>query len=290
MEAAGKRYIVHPSRSDWLTLWNLSDIHYGSKACALDTLKADIETIRRDPHAFWVGGGDYAEYISHRDRRFDAETITETLQIADLGRLGRVLTERIRDVFLPIRHKCLGLVYGNHEAVYQRENEQRELHGWLCTELGVANLGYSALMDVVFVRHPKSKAPALVPVRPVVGTAGGFSGETFRLFITHGAGASCTPGGKLNRLIQYMNQFEADIFMVGHVHDQKGQRMVKIGASGECTRIEASERIGVISGSYLKTYAQGVTTYGEMKGYAPVPLGASFIRIRPETREMKGEI
>jgi len=34
MEAAGKRWIVFPSRKTKITIWNLSDIHWLAKACA----------------------------------------------------------------------------------------------------------------------------------------------------------------------------------------------------------------------------------------------------------------
>lgn len=285
MEPAGRRYIVHPSRSDVFTIWSLADLHYGNRACALDRIKADIETIRKDPRAFWLGGGDYAEYISMRDRRFDADTILETLQISDLGKLGTVLTERVADLFRPIAHKCLGLLFGNHEAVYARTQEQTNLHGWLCTTLGVPNLGYSAFVDAIFVRDSHVKAPAL---RSDPGDR--YFRFRVRIFAHHGAGGANTPGGKLNRLVQFMHAFEADVYMIGHVHDQKGQRLPRITADDRCEKITARDSVGIISGSYLKTYAQGVTTYGEIKGYMPATLGASFVRVRPDTGEIKGEV
>jgi hypothetical protein len=46
----------------------------------------------------------------------------------------------------------------------------------------------------------------------------------------------------------------------------------------------------VISGSYLKTYAQGVTSYGEQKGYEPTTLGAAWVAIKPQTRDIWGRV
>jgi len=210
------------------------------------------------------------------------------LQIKDLSRLGSVLASRVAGILKPIRHKCLGLLFGNHESNYQRATEQTNLHGWLCTELGVPNLGYTAFIDVCFIRVPKRrKKPELRMDRDGIS---GQSVQRFRIFAHHGAGYATTPGGKLNRLIQYMYNFDADIYMIGHVHDQKGQRLVQITTNEACDKIVGRERLGIISGSYLKTYKQGVTTYGEAKGYAPVPLGASFVRIKPDTREMRAEV
>lgn len=285
MQAAGKRYIAHGSRSNSFTVWNLSDIHLGNRACAVDTVKRDIERIRKDPTAFWLGGGDYAEYIGAQDKRFDPDAVAESLTVADMGKLGLVLTSRVRDLFKPIAHKCLGLLMGNHERHYERWTEQTGLHAWLCNELQVPNLQYSAFFDVVFCRCPGVKAPRLQFTYPPNHCGQGKS--SYRFMVHHGAGFATTPAGKLKRLIDFMERFDADVVMCGHVHDQKGQRLVRIGADKDCTTITAKESIGVISGSYLRTYAQGVTTYGEQKGYAPVPLGASFVRITPMAREVK---
>ena len=286
MEAKGSQYIIHPSRADEFTIWNLSDLHYGNKGCAIDKLHEDILRIRSDPRAFWLGGGDYAEFIGLTDRRFDPDAVAEQLTVADMGRLGHVLMQRVKEMLWPIRHKCLGLLMGNHERQYMVSKDQLDLHGWLCTELEVPNLEYSALMDVVFVRRP-TKAPMLTRLAP---RRGDNTSEVFRFFVAHGAGYAATPAGKLKRLIDFMTNIEADVYMVGHVHDQSGRRQVRIAANGGCTKLIQREAVGVISGSYLKTYAQGVTTYGEQKGYAPTTLGASFVRIRPDKRQVTGEI
>ncbi len=286
MEAAGKRYIVHPSRSDELVIYDLADIHDGNRACALSDFKRDRDRIRDDPNAFWVGGGDYGEYISVSDRRFASQTVAEWITVEDLGHLGSTIRKHIRDLFQPIKHKCLGLLLGNHEISYARAKEQEDMHSWLCVSLGVPNLGYCALLDIVFVRKPGCKRPRLVATAP----GKGHTSQTFRLFLHHGAGYAQTEGGKINKLVQFMRNFDADIYMVAHVHDQTGKRVIEIAADSACTKLIDRQRLGIITGSYLKTYAQGVTGYGEIKGYRPVPLGARFVSIRPETREMKAEI
>jgi len=286
MEASGKRFIVYPSRKDVFPIYNFSDTHFGSRACAVDKLKDDIRKVHDDPNAFWVGGGDYAEHISFSDRRFDPECVAVEISISDMGKLGKILNQHVRDLFKPIAHKCLGLCLGNHEAKYELEKEQKDRHGWLCQELGVANLGYSALFDVVFVRSASVKCPKLITKKFPKDKD---SRAEFRFFIHHGAGSAVTPGGKLNRLIQFMHAFQADVYMIGHVHDQKAQRLTSIGADSHCDKLVSRDKIGIISGSYLKTYAQGVTAYGEVKAYAPVPLGAAYVKINPGTREITAE-
>jgi hypothetical protein len=287
MEFKGRKYIYHNSRSDVFTIWNLSDLHLLNKACAVDDVKRDIEIIKNDPFSFWVGGGDYAEFIGHDDKRFDPDAVSEDVKVKDLGRLGKYEMEMVRGLFSPIKHKCLGLLFGNHEYKFEIEKKQLDLHGWLCTELSVDNLGYSAMFDLIFV-NLKIKIPMLSNKAPAYDKQRGV--EAFRFFVHHGAGFASTPGGKLNKLIQAMNSFDAEIFMLGHVHDQTGRRQVTIGADEHCTKSKAKVKLGVISGSYLKTYSDGVTTYGEQRMYLPTTLGAAKISIRPDTRELKAEV
>lgn len=287
MEAKGKRYIHYPSRSDRIRIWNLSDLHIGNRACAIEQIKRDVEEIRHDPYSFWIGGGDYADHIGHTDKRFDPDCIAENISVRDLGQLGRILTTTVRDLFVPIKDKCLGLLYGNHELRYERDKEQADLHAWLCTELGVENLGYSAIFDVVFQRGavgiPSVCYKSLDEKKRNDSWA-------VRFFVHHGAGFACTPAGKLKRLMDFMAMCEADIVMVGHVHDQSGKRIVRLTGNSQCTKIISKESLGVISGSYLKTYAQGQITYGEQRGYAPTVLGSAIVTFVPDKREFRAEI
>lgn len=285
MQAAGKRYIYHPSRSDEIKIWNLSDLHVGSAGCAEGLIRRDVEKIRADPNAFWIGGGDYADFIGYRDKRFDPSSMADWVKVADLGDIGSASMTRVRDILSPIKHKCLGLLAGNHETKWQLAHEHAGLHAWLCMELETQNLGYCALFDVAFIRTA-CEQPVIMPATEAKKE----HSHAFRIFAHHGAGHATTPGGKLNKLISFMDSFEADIYFLGHVHDQVGRRMVVLGADRKCETITQKERLGVISGSYLRTYSEGVTSYGEMKGYKPVNLGAAYVGIKPQTREVRGEI
>jgi len=286
MEAAGKRYIVHGSRSTEIKLWCIADIHWMARACAEDKIRKDIALIRDDPYSFWIGGGDYADFIGYSDRRFDADAVADWVPVGKLSQLGQAAVEGVRDLFWPIRDKCLGLLLGNHEKQYQQKLQQENLHGWLCTELGVENLQYSCLLDLVFRRKAGIKRPFLTRELP----EGGGTAEGFRIFCHHGAGYAQTPGGKLNRLVAFMQRFDADIYFCGHVHDRVGRRIARLGADAKCTTLTQQIRLGIITGAYLKTYSQGVTTYAEQRGYEPVTLGAAWVKIKPETRELSAEI
>ena len=289
MEAAGKRYIVHGSRGTEIKIWNIADIHWMSKACAEGKVREDLATIRDDPYSFWVGGGDYCDFIGYSDKRWDPDAVADWVSVSDLGQLGRIGTAAIRDLFKPIRHKCLGLLLGNHEKHYQKANQQEDLHAWLCTELDVPNLQYSAFVKLSFQHASRISKPRL-QAEPCNRDAGSPRVAEILMFCHHGAGYAQTPGGKINRLIAFMDRFDADLYFCAHVHDRLGRRKVKLSVDAKCTEIIQRVQLGIITGSYLKTYAKGVTTYGEQRGYEPVSIGAAWVSIRPETREMRAEI
>jgi hypothetical protein len=298
MEAAGKRFIWHGSRKDIFKIVYFSDIHWLARACAEKEVLKTRDEILADPFTYWIGGGDYGEFIGFGDaKRFDPDAVADSVTVKDLGSLGKRTYERVyKEIFEPIKGKCLGLIIGNHEKQYMRRLQQEDLHGWLCTEMGVANLGYSCFMDLVFQRVrgwdlEKDDVQALPQLMQYSISKKNHAGsETFRVWCHHGAGAAQTKGGKINRLTSFMRAFDADIFFMGHVHDQMGARLTPLVADSDCLKIRHRTKLGVISGSYLKTYAQGVTTYGEQKGYEPTTLGAAFVQICPKTREMWGRV
>jgi hypothetical protein len=295
MNAAGKKYIWHKSATDVFNLVYFSDIHWFARAYAEKEVLKTRDEILKNPFTFWIGGGDYGDFVGFGDtKRFDPEAVAERVSVKDLGSLGKKTYESLyKDVFEPIKHKCLGLLIGNHEKQYMRRQQQEDLHGWLCTKMDVENLGYSCFVDIVFqqVRNMDASdwtAPSIH--RCSLSKANHAGSETFRVWCHHGAGAAQTKGGKINRLTTFMRNFEADIFFMGHVHDQMGARLTPLIADSSCKHIRHRTKLGVISGSYLKTYAQDVTTYGEQKGYEPVTLGAARVRIKPQTREMWGRV
>ncbi|MDD5543857.1 MAG: hypothetical protein PHX83_11845 [Acidobacteriia bacterium] len=255
----------------------------------MNEILADVEQVRADPYALWLGGGDYADYIGYTDKRFDPDCVPDNIKVSDLGMLGKVLTGRVAEIFDPIKHKCLGLLYGNHEKKYQNWENQASLHADLCEKLGVPNMGYSAIFDIEF--HVCESEPKIVKPSVVVGyNFGDQKNIKRRVYDHHGAGFATTPAGKLKRLIDFMYFFEADLYFVGHVHDQSGKRIAVLGGNENCDDLSHHERLGMISGSYLKTYKRGVTTYGEMKGYAPTILGSAIARVNPVTGKFRGEI
>ena len=250
MVPGGQYIIPYRSKASVFDLVPLGDSHIGNRACAKDKLKEDIERIRVNPNARWLGTGDYCEFIGYQDKRFDADAIAENISVSNLAELGFVLMREIRDLFMPIKDKCIGLLQGNHERSYEVRFQQR-LTEWLAMELETKCFDYSTIFDIVFRRTTNS-------------TRGTASAQAFRVYAHHGAGFAQTSGGKLNRLIKFMDTWpRADIVIMGHVHEKKVHFKVPLDGDAKCGKIIQFQQLDVVTGSYLKTYCEGVTTYGE---------------------------
>lgn len=266
MILGGKHVIKTNEKALW-RLWLIGDIHLGSSACSVNKFKRTVQKVKEDPYSLWIGLGDYAEYIGYRDIRFDPDCVSKDISVADLGRLGRVHQKQFVEHVWSIKDKCIGLLKGNHEDKYESHNSMSNLHGETCEILGVMNLGYSCFVDLVFKTRDNK--------------------YEFRIVAHHGAGAAATTGGKLNKLIKFMNAFPiADICVMGHVHEKLQHERSIIAADPACSRLIEIKQLGIVSGSFLKTYSEGEATYGEKKLYQPVALGSPAITIHPATRKL----
>jgi hypothetical protein len=284
MIPAGKTYITYPSRTSELKITNFSDVHLGAGACDEKMLRRDILAVENDPNGLWVMTGDYGEFINFRDKRFDPASVAPWIDVDELAKVGQRINEKVFELFYPIRKKCLGIGIGNHEWSYSSRNDGGDRHDWLCCELGVRTLGYSSLQQLSFVRTSCSEP------RITRESVRGFSCTTLKMFTHHGAGGAQTKGGKINRLKKFMDSFDADIYFVGHVHDKTGTRENVLTVDKDGTKIIRREKLGVVSGGYLKTYAPGAAGYGERAGYGPTTNGSAWVTIKPETRELAGQI
>ena len=86
----------------------------------------------------------------------------------------------------------------------------------------------------------------------------------------------------------------ADAYIMGHFHERfsdikpvmKFNFDKKDPVTGEPGVVEEIPRIFMFTGSYLKSYINGVTTYSEIALYRPNSLGCVRIRIKPYHREL----
>ena len=266
MEVIEKTIEYKVSGGEW-HLYPIGDSHLGIKHCTESDLKKTVAEIRDDRTAIWIGMGDYGEFITPSDKRWDAKVIADWLK-DDQDNIAEAQTDYIEKIFRPIRDKCIGLIEGNHEDAI-RHFLHVDVQKNLCKRLELPNLGYSCWVRLRFSRKNSTEQ------------------HVFKCVFTHGAGWAITPGAKMNRLQRFMNAFDARIYAMGHMHDIITHTVPYLELS-DANIIRQKERVGAVTGCWFKTYAQDVpASYGERKNYPPTSLGCPVFSINPHTSAVK---
>ena len=267
----GKPFVVKAKMDKRYRLWVVGDLHLYNRSCIEEEIDAMVKEIKEDPYALWIGVGDYADCISFDDPRFHPNEIAVDKRSAYFDGFAEEIVADVCEKFEPIKKKCLGLLEGNHEHKFDQKS-QKNFHSALvadiCETLKVRFLGYSGVFDLVFQQGKKK--------------------EVFKIYAHHGAGGSTTTGGKINKLKKMMIEvFDADIYCMGHCHEQMDLPMVYLHQKDG--KICERKKMGVITGSYLATYRAGSTSYGEIAMYSPVSIGSIAVTIVPGTRRLGTE-
>lgn len=246
------------------SLFTGGDEHLAIKHCAEDAIGSYVKRIKATPFSRWVGMGDKGEYITPSDPRWDYDAVASWV---DKGDIGYSIEKRYCKIYEPVADKCIGLLWGNHEYTMLAHNNDR-VHKHICDRLGVRDLGFSCMIKLIFRRARSNES------------------HSFMVFITHGAGSARTKGGKLNRLQALMNDFEADIYAVGHMHEIITDDRPYLALDSTNT-IKEKKKVGAVTGCYFQTYKQDTpASYGERKNYSPTSIGSVVFTINPSTGEV----
>lgn len=255
--------ITYKKADSTFYLYCVGDIHAGTIHCVEDHIKRKVDEIKNRKNAYWLGMGDYCEWITPRDKRFDPN-LKSIAGWVEPDNIAHCQTEWLTKLFDPIKKKCLGLLYGNHENSIRVFNHDNVIKN-LCENLGVDNLGFSCFLRLFFKRENSNESHLI---------KGAF---------THGSSGAITEGAKLMALMRWMKQNEADIYGYAHIHDYIPKSLSRMIISPQ-GKIKSSVSIGCMTGSWFRTYTQGIiASYGEMKCYPPTEICCAIFTINPNT-------
>lgn len=263
-----KEVILHYKRSDIFYIYPFGDIHCGTIHCAEAEAKAKRDEIRDTPNAYWIGMGDYGEFITTKDPRWDPsqKVVAPWLKQDNIAEWQR---KWIKELFEPIKDKCIGLLYGNHEEslrLYKDDN----VHQNICDDLKVDNLGYSCFIHLSFRRGKET--------------------HRVKCAFTHGTGGARTEGGRVNYLKRFMDEFEAQIYGYAHTHHIAIQSPDRL-CTTDSLLIKSQGKVGALTGCWFRTYTQGeIASYGEKKVYGPTRIGCPRFVINLNKGEIGVEV
>lgn len=256
------RHIHVDSRKDEIKITPIGDVHIGGRDCDKKLLEQCVEKIASEDNHYWLGMGDFGEFINYRDKRFDPSELDDELKIKDLADLAKCQSDMIARRLLPIKDKCLGLLSGNHEETIRLRHDQ-DIHWNLCNAMyspenkwgmqsaNALDLGYSSIIRVRIFRSSKE-----------AGGNGG--GNPLFIYAHHGSGGGRKSGSKINRLEDAALTFPyCHIYVMGHVHDRAAWLKPALHIAERSDTIIQKWRAFGITGTFKKTYQQDAMGYGE---------------------------
>ncbi len=257
---------INYRRSDILRLYPFSDPHLGASESAEKTLIKKVEECAGlERLGLAVGVGDWNDCITSKDKRFRTNGLAAWVEKSNIVDSQR---RRSNEIFRPLveERQLIAIGTGNHEEeIHMRHDD--DITRNLCRDMNVPYAGYQAYIWLHFVRAGR---------------------QTHSLLIHswHGAGAAQTEGARIMRLTRLVNDIEADIYLMGHLHAMTSHTPDRLVLRNG--KIRSIKLAATITGSWLKTYNQPAEgevqdpTYGELKGYKPSRIGCPIIKIIPD--------
>ena len=248
--------VIEYTIPDVFRIYPIGDIHIGSLHCDESAITEQLTQIGKN--SFVIGMGDYFDAILNSDKRFDTDGLAPWVKRGNVIESQR---NRLKALFNPVRGKILCLLTGNHEESLHL-SKQDDITQNLCTDLGADYGGYSCFLVLKFKRKNSNEV------------------HQYIIHAFHGAGAAQTDGARLNRLMSLVNDIQADIYLMGHLHamtQHTPDRLVYRNG-----RIKSIKLAATITGSWLKAYTMNMpASYAERKGYKPSRIGCPVVVIEP---------
>ena len=259
----------------------LGDIHIGAQACEEDKFRAVVSEIEEDDNCYWVGLGDYCDFINISDPRFSVASQAPWIKLRHLGDLAAAQRDRFLDIVTPIAGKCLGLVQGNHELVIQRHYE-RDIYGEIVAGVKKAadlkpdrklGFGYAGWLVLNFYRGKTTRSAA----------------TKITISLHHGFVGGKLKGAKALNMQRWLWSHDCDIAIFGHSHntDIQTEAVRQVDRAGN---LGAKIKLGCYAGTFLRGVVEEASTYVEVKGYFPQPTGGVVIHLRPGAENTEDRI
>lgn len=250
----------YKSRDTVFTIAFLGDWHIGHKTVEWDRLHEVLQWVK-DTNAYWVGMGDYCQAIvpSPNERRFDLSEFDINLVAPDNQ------YAKAEELLKPIADKGLMMLTGNHDDVLRR----RHYHDFvdsLAHKLGVPYVGFSGFLRLIFERtKPNWRGKAV---------------SKLDIYCHHGYFSGRTKGGKIKRVTELANIFEADVYAMGHVHEIDHTTVVRLQVDKK-DKVKEKVRHFLVTGGFIRGYVEDTGTYIERGMYVPTRIGSIALRYWP---------
>lgn len=206
----------------------LTDVQFGSLQCNVNKFIEYRDWILSKPNRFVFFGGDMV----------DAATVLSIASPYENTSEPQSQIYRFAELAMPLRHRVLGFVGGNHER--RSVKSFGDIGHLLATLLKVPYSSGRQFIDISYGEH-----------------------KPFRVDLWHGSSGGSTKGAKAQMLHRFMCQGEGQLYLCGHLHDCVLLYDWRQRRSNKTVRLE--KFAGVMSSSFLDYWG----SYAETAGMSP---------------------
>ena len=250
-----------PAEHKSIELLVLADYHYADPHSDHDAIRKDIDYVNSHENAYALLAGDLLD-CALKSSLGDAYT-----NLSPMEELTAMM-----ELLHPISHKILCAVGGNHEARHYRTNGV-DMTRLLMRQLGIEER-YSPDTALLFLRFGKGSA-GTHHSRPILYT----------IYLTHGSGGGRKEGGKIQRLADYAQIVDSDIYVCGHTHLPASFK------TGFARPSAANNSITYCTKLYVNCAAKlQFGGYGDTGGFKPPCIDTPRILLSGETKDMRAVI
>lgn len=257
------KYDIHFKKyGDPIEIIPFGDVHRDSPLCHAEKWGEFCEWASRRKNAYFLGMGDYMDGCSTSERgAFDFNALHD----ATHQNLDKSAKDKIKAFSKEIRFmkgRCIGILNGNH--YWQFRNGTTTDH-MLADLLDTNFLGVSAFFKISFRRDQHHC-------------------NTLDVWAHHGAGGGATPGASINRLDKMRLGATADIYLMGHNHKKQVVKESCLRLSDARRSLSLENRTIILgrTGSFLKGYEPGASSYIADGAHGPCDLGVIKIIVTPK--------
>lgn len=264
---------------DYVELVVAGDLHWASAESAHDLWWRMFD---EHPDALYLFTGDLLNSIACGDKRFGNTALNQ--KFYSFEALSNLVEEEVYDFVNEmkknlgekwIKEHVIGALSGNHPHKSVVKMLGYDPHDLMCRMLGIRNLGYCCMF-------------------PIIVEFAGWNNEVM-IFAHHGFGiGSRTEGGNITSLSRHAMQFDARVFVYGHVHELVVKDLpprIKYRPSKDDPWISAEGRLLVLAGTFQRTLSKShYPSYAEMKGLPVRPLGYAVVRLIVEWKRREKKL
>ena len=239
----------------------LADYHYADPHSDHSAIRRDIDYVNSHDNAFCVLAGDLLDCA-----------LKSSLGDCYVNMPPMMELSMMTDLLQPIANKVIGIVGGNHEARHYKTNGV-DMTRLIAKQLGIEGK-YSPDTALIFLRFGKDTGRKNHS-RPVLYT----------IYLTHGSGGGRKEGGKIQRLADYAQIVDADIYCVGHTHLPASFK------TGFVRQSAANSSLTYCTKLFVNTAAKlNYGGYGDTGGFKPPCTDTPIILLNGEKKEMRAMV